>query len=244
MRTLCLVGYELRRILLTRAFFYGLLLLLLFSQDVLRRLIIEGTYGAAPYSPLSYAQFLVLLNPLLMGVLMLWCAGVVSERQQAVRRIVLSTPITPAGYLGIQVGAIGLAFLISSGLVVAASLVFYGWQFGFYGFREFLSPILAFWLPAAVFALGVGVAAGQIHPRLVLALLPLLFFAGVFNLGLPSWLDICGNNFMLDYPKILMRTLGTGDMVYYLPSGFLASRVGLLVAGVLLLGWAARRCSR
>jgi hypothetical protein len=41
-----------------------------------------------------------------------------------------------------------------------------------------------------------------------------------------------------------MRTLGTGEMVYYLPPKFLLSRVGLALAGVALLVWAVRRRPR
>ena len=108
MNTATAIGWELRRILLTRTYLYSLLLIILFSQNALGRLIINGTYGSAPYSPLSYAQFLVLLNPLLLSVLMLWCGAVFSERERAVRRIVLATPITGAGYLGIKAAAIAL----------------------------------------------------------------------------------------------------------------------------------------
>ena len=38
-----------------------------------------------------------------------------------------------------------------------------------------------------------------------------------------------------------MRAFGTGEMVYYLPGSFIASRVGLVLAGIALLLWAARR---
>jgi hypothetical protein len=241
MNTIAALGWELRRILLTRTYLYSLLLILLFSQNTLGRLIIDGVYGAAPYSPLSYAQFLVMLTLPLLIVLMLWCGAVFSEKERAVRRIVLSTPITNAGYLAIKTAAIAAAFLLTAGLMVAGSFAFYGWQFGFFAFHEFLNPLAVFLLPPAVFILGLSLAAGQLHPRLVYGLVPLVFCAGVANLGLPLWLDLCANNFLMNYPKILMQTLGTSEMVYSLPTNFVISRVGLALAGAALLGWAATR---
>jgi hypothetical protein len=244
MNTVGVIGWELRRILLTRTYLYSLLLILLFSQNTLGRLIIDGFYGAAPYAPLSYMHFVVMLNAPLLIVLMLWCGAVFSEKERAVRRIVLSTPITSTGYLAIKTAAIAAAFALTVGLMVAGSFVFYGRQFGFFAFQEFLHPLALFLLPPAIFILGLSLAAGQLHPRLVYGLVPLVFCIGVMYLGLPFWLDLCGNNFITIYPKILMRTLGTGEMVYYLPPKFLLSRVGLALAGVALLVWAVRRRPR
>ena len=241
MNTLAALGWELRRILLTRTYLYSLLLIMLVSQNFLGRLIINGTYGSAPYSRVSYAQFLVMMNALLLTVLMLWCAGVFSEKERAVRRTVLSTPITIAGYLGLKAAAVAAAFVFTAGLMVAGSFVFYGWQFGFYAFQEFLNPLAVFLFPSAIFILGLSLAAGQLHARLPYGLIPVVFLMGVTNLNLPQWLDLSGNGYLFSYPKILMRTLGTGEMVYYLTTNFLATRVVLVVAGVALLFWAARR---
>ena len=243
MNTIAIIGWELRRILLTRTYLYSLLLILLVSQNTLGRLIVDGVYGATPYSRLSYAQFLVMMTLPLLIVLMLWCAAVFSEKERAVRRIVLATPVTNAGYLAIKTAAVAAAFVLTAGLMVAGSFIFYGRQFGFFAFHEFLNPLAVFLLPPAAFILGLSMAAGQLHPRLVYGLVPLVFCTGVVYLGLPVWLDVCGNNFLMMYPKILMRTLGTGEMVYYLPTNFLISRMGLVLAGVALLGWATtHRC--
>jgi hypothetical protein len=243
MNTVAVIGWELRRILLTRTYLYSLLLILLLSQNTLGRLIIDGYYGAAPYAPVSYMHFVVMLNLPLLIVLMLWCAAVFSEKERAVRRIVLATPITGTGYLAIKTAALVAAFALTVGLMVAGSFVFYGRQFGFFAFQDFLHPLVVFLLPSAVFILGLSLAAGQLHPRLAYGLVPLVFCLGVVYLGLPFWLDLCGNNLITIYPKILMRTLGTGEMVYYLPPSFLLSRVGLVVAGLVLLAWAVtRRC--
>ncbi len=242
MNTIAVLGWELRRILLTRTYLYSLLLIMLLSQNFLGRLIIEGIYGAAPYSQISYAQFLVLMNAPLLTVLMLWCAGVFSEKERAIRRIVLSTPLTNAGYLGLKTAAIAAAFVLTAGLMVAGSFVFYSRQFGFHAFQDFLNPLAVFVLPSAIFILGLSLAAGQLHARLPYGLIPVVFFLGVVNLkSLPQWLDLSGNHYMLRYPSILMRTLGAGEMVYYLTGDFLVTRVVLALAGVALLFWAARR---
>jgi hypothetical protein len=241
MNTLAALGWELRRILLTRTYLYSLLLIMLLSQNFLGRLTINGWYGSAPYSRVSYAEFLVLMNALLLTVLMLWCAAVFSEKERAVRRIVLSTPLTNGGYLGLKTAAIAAAFVLTAGLMVAGSFVFYGRQFGFYAFHEFLNPLAVFVLPPAIFILGVSLAAGQLHARLPYGLIPVVLFLGVLNLRLPQWLDLSGNGYMFSYPSILMRTLGTGEMIYHLTGDFLVTRAVLVAAGVALLFWAARR---
>ena len=242
MNTIAALGWELRRILLTRTYLYSLLLIMLLSQNLLGRLIIHGIYGAAPYSQVNYAHFLTMMNAMLLTVLMLWCAGVFSEKERAVRRIVLSTPLTSAGYLGLKTVAIAAAFLLTAGLMVAGSFVFYVRQFGFHAFHEFLNPLAVFVLPSAIFILGLSLAAGQLHARLPYGLIPVVFFLGVVNLkNLPQWLDLSGNGYMFHYPTILMRTLGTGEMTYYLTTNFLVTRVVLALAGVALLFWAARR---
>jgi hypothetical protein len=241
MNTMAALGWELRRILLTRTYLYSLLLIMLLSQNLLGRIIINGCYGSAPYSRVSYAQFLAMMNAMLLTVLMLWCAGVFSEKERAVRRIVLSTPLTNAGYLGLKAAAIAAAFVLTAGLMVAGSFVFYVRQFGFYAFHEFLNPLGVFLFPSAIFILGLSLAAGQLHARLPYGLIPVIFFMGVLNLNLPQWLDLSGNGYLFSYPKILMRTLGTGEMVYYLTTNFLVTRAVLALAGVALLFWAARR---
>jgi len=241
MNAITALGWELRRILMTRTYLYSFLLILLFSQYALGRLIINGTYGLAPYSRLSYAQFLTLLNPLLLAVLMLWCAAVFSERERAVRRIVLATPITGAGYVAIKTAAIAAAFAMTVGMTVAGSFVFYGRQFGFFRFHEFVGPIAVFTLPPAVFVLGLSLAAGRWNPRLVHVLIPVVFLSGTMNMRLSPWLDVSANNFLGDYPRILMRALGTGEMTYYLPGDFVASRAALVLVGMGLLLWVALR---
>jgi hypothetical protein len=241
MNTLATFGWELRRILLTRTYLYSLLLIMLLSQNFLGRLIINGTYGAAPYAQISYAQFLVLMNAPLLTVLMLWCAGVFSEKERAVRRIVLSTPLTNAGYLGLKAAAIAAAFVLTAGLMVAGSFLFYVRQFGFHAFQEYLNPLAVFLFPSAIFILGLSLAAGQLHARLPYGLIPVVFFLGVLNLRLPQWLDLSGNGYLFSYPKILMRALGTGEMTYHLTTDFLVTRIVLALAGVALLFWAARR---
>ncbi len=241
MNTLAALGWELRRILLTRTYLYSLLLIMLFSQNILGRIIINGWYGSAPYSRVSYAQFLVMMNAPLLTVLMLWCAAVFSEKERAVRRIVLSTPLTNAGYLGFKAAAIAAAFVLTAGLMVAGSFLFYVRQFGFHAFQEYLNPLAVFVLPSAIFILGLSLAAGQLHARLPYGLIPVVFFLGVLNLNLPQWLDLSGNGYLFSYPKILMRALGTGEMTYHLTTYFLVTRVVLVLAGVALLYWAARR---
>ena len=244
MNTIAVIGWELRRILLTRTYLYSLLLILLLSQNTLGRLIIDGTYGTAPYSPVSYAQFLVHADP-----------AAVDRPDALVRGRVLREgacrapdraldPDHQRRLPGHQDGG------------HRGGLRAHG---GSDGGRELrvLRPAVRILRLSGVpqSAGGVPAPSGGLHPGTVPGGGPTAPPAASMALSRwsssPAWCTwACPSGWTSAattscsiYPKILMRTLGTGEMIYYLPADFLVSRVGLVLAGVALLGWAAtRRC--
>jgi hypothetical protein len=229
---------------LTRKYFYILLLLGISSHLTLTRLLAHGTLGTPPFSQLSYAGFLSSTSPLLLVALVLLCAAVFSEKENAVRKILFSAPITHAGYLNLKGAAIAAAFLLAAALPIVHSFAYFGWHFRFFRFDEFIHPILIFLLPSAVFIFGLSMATGEISVKLVYGLLPIVFLLGALNLDLPVWVDLCANNFLLDYQKTLFRSLGSMEVVYHVPMSFLLSRCVLAISGVILFIFACRKTSQ
>lgn len=235
------IGYEFQQIVFTRKYFYILLLLAISSHMKLTRLLAHGTLGTPPFSQLSYASFLSSTAPLLLLALVLLCAAVYSEKELAVRKILFSAPITHAEYLKFKGVAIAAAFLLATALPIAYSFVYFGWHFRFFRFDDFIHPILVFLLPSALFVFGLSMAAGRISITLVYGILPAIFVLGIFNLDLPIWVDLCANNFLLDYQKTLFRSLGSMKAVYHVPWDFLLSRGILAISGIILFAIACRR---
>lgn len=241
MISLTATRYELQRIVISRKYFYFLLLLGYMTYDALTGVLTHGANGTPPFSRLSYADFLTGLTPFLLALLVLLCAGVFTKSETAARRIIFSTPIKSAAYFGIKGTAITSAFLFAAAVPIVASLVFIGWQFRYTRFHQYIHPILVFLLPAAVLAFGLAMAAGRISVKLVYALLPVLFMIGTINVDLPVWLDLCGNNFLLHYSKIVFRSRGTVEMEYFVPTDFIISRCVFVVVGVALFVFACRK---
>lgn len=235
------IAYEIRRIVWTRKYLYLLIIVGIFSHNALARLLVDGFHGTAPFSRLSYADYLVALNPILLSILALLWVPVFSEREIAARRLLFSTPISQPVYYFIKSTAIMTAFLFLAALPILYSFSFFGWNFGFFEFGQFANPITAFAIPSALFVFGLSMAAGRISAKALYGLISLLFLSGVINLALPVWLDLCSNNFLMSYQKMIARTFGSLDMIYHLPKEFILSRALLAGLGLLLFGVSCRK---
>ncbi len=235
------IAYELKRVIVSRKFFYLLLLLTISSYDTLTRLLADGAFGTPPFSQVSFTKYAILSNLLLLLAMALLCTNVFSEKELAVRKILFSAPISARGYFAVKGIAIGAAFAIAATWSITLCFIFYAWQFRFYQFGDFLHPILVFIIPPAVFVFGLCMALGRVSGSLIYALMPILFFWGGLNLNFPVWVDLSGNHFITNYPLALIRSIGTTEIVYHVPTDFLVSRVVLLIAGVALFGIACRK---
>lgn len=240
MNNLIPLKYEIQRLVYNKKFFYLLLITGVYTYDVLTRLIIDGTHGTAPFSQWSYTSFITLINPWLLSLLVLLSISVFSPKEAAARRIVFSAPISEARYYLIKGMALGAAYLLAMTLAVGMSLVFYRCLFNFTLFGDFIRPILVFALPAAVFILGLSLALGKLNDKSLYLLLPLVFLSGLYNLGLPVWVDLNGNNLLQDYP-LLLRMQYKGALPYTLPAAFIYSRAAFASAGIILLILAGRK---
>ena len=71
----------------------------------------------------------------------------------------------------------------------------------------------------------------------------LVLVAGMFSLRLPVWVDICGNNFLSNYFRMLVLTRESAEMVYYLPPSLIVSRWIFALAGMVLFVISCRKIS-
>lgn len=240
MNRLLVIRYEVVRIVLARKYFYILLLVALTTHRQVVGLLTHGEFGTAPFSKLTFVRFLTNASPLLLTALALLCASLFSERELAVRKVLFSAPISSAGYFGFKSAAIVLAYLVAVALPILYGWAYFAWQFRFFDFASFFHPILLFLVAPSVLVFGLTMVAGRINGKLPYGILPLVFLGGVLNLGLPVWIDLCGNNFMLNYQKTLIWTRGTDEMVYFIPTDFLISRILFVLVGVILFGLSLR----
>lgn len=228
-----MIKHETRRLIFNKKYFYMLLILAVFTLDILLRLVIHGEYGTAPFSKWSYSSFITMISPLLMIILVLLCTSVFCEKEMKIRKIIYSTPITQIKYYIIKAASIYIAFTISALVPIIMSFIYYGVLFKFYNYIVFVKPIAFFLIPISILSLGGFLFIGKMSIKLLYALIPFAFLSGL-NLGFPVWLDLYGNNFLLDYGFGLWRNNITGAVPYNLPSNFMISRALFICFGIIL----------
>lgn len=235
MNSINIIKHEIRRLVFNKKYFYMTLILALFTSDILLRLVIHGEYGTAPFSKWSYSSFIAMISPMLMIILVLLCTSVFSEKEMKIRKIIYSTPITQMRYYIVKAASIYIAFILATLVPIIMSLIYYGILFKFYDYSTFIKPILFFLLPISILALGGCMFIGKLSIKLLYALIPFSFLNGL-NLGFPVWVDLYGNNFLLDHGFRLWRNNITGFIPYDLPWNFMISRLLFICFGIILFG--------
>lgn len=239
-----LLKYEIRKLILTKKYFYMMLLLSIWTVDVLMRLIIDGFRYTAPFSQWSYTLFITLVSPVLLMILILLCTSIFSEREKAVRSIIYSTPIAEAKYYMMKGSAIAIVFIITAAIPILISFVYYAFLFEYTQYQYFIVPILLFMIPCSVFIFGLSIVLGRISGKLLYALAPLTFIIGTLNLHfVPRFLDLFANNFMNNYAIVFITESVSKVVPYVIPSDFIYSRIVFAFLGILLFVFACRHKS-
>ena len=238
-----LLKYEIYRIMLTKKYFYMILLLALWSIDVLMRLIITGFSSTAPFSEWSYTSFITLFNPILLVILILLCTSIFSEKEESVRNIIYSTPLSETKYYIMKGSAIALVFIITTVIPIIISFVYYAFLFEYTEYLNFILPIVLFLIPPCIFIFGLSIILGKINVKLLYALIPLTFVLGAINLRiLPVWLDVFGNNYLQEC-AIDFYNSNLEIIPYNIPSDFIYSRLIFAALGILLFSFACKHNS-
>lgn len=233
MNSISLIKHEIKRLIFNKKYFYMVLILALSTSDTLLRLVIHGRYGTAPFSKWSYSSFTTLISPLLMIILILLCTNVFSQKEIKVRKIIYSTPITQTKYYTIKAASISIAYLITSFVPILMSFIYYGVLFKFYNYISFVEPIIYFLIPSFILFLGLCMIIGKISLKLLYALIPFAFLNGL-NFDFPVWIDLYGNNFLLNYGHTVWENNTMGIVPYNIPSDFIVSRAIFIIFGIIL----------
>ncbi|WP_026894687.1 hypothetical protein [Clostridiisalibacter paucivorans] len=245
MNNINLLKYEIRRIMYNKKYFYMILILSLLTIDILMRLIISGTYNTAPFSRWSYSEFIALITPLLLVILVLLCISVFDEREMAVRKVISATLFSQIEYYFLKGISIGLVFILTALIPIIMSFIYYGVLFNYYDFTVFIKPILLFLLPPFIFVLGIAMVMGKINVKLLYFMIPVIYFSCAMNFGFPIWIDICGNNFISSHGLYLqVNFFNNGEIPYNMPLNFIYSRIILIISGIGLFLFAAKKLDR
>lgn len=220
-----------------KKYFYMLLILCLITSDTLMRNIIRGVYGTAPFSRWSYSEFIAVTTPFLLIILIFLCISIFNERENTVKKIIFSTAFPQRKYYFLKAFSIGFVFIITALIPIIISFIYYKVMFGYTQFTRFIYPIILFLLPPFIFVLGLSMFLGKINVKLLYFLMPILFFTCVFNFMFPVWVDLCGNNFILDHG--LSLSFSDGVMPYDITTNMIYSRLIFVFIGIILLLYSA-----
>lgn len=222
--------YEIRRFVFSKIYAALLAITLVFSYYILSNNIIMGTDFTAPFSKWSYSFYLCSVLPFLVVAILFFCTYVFSKKEYAVRTITLTTRMTSTVYYLSKAAAILLAYLITLGLVILLSFIFYASVFSFWSFQDFLDPILCFSLAPSLFFLGLGILAGFINGALIYAVMIASFILGSIG-GLLGNIGLFCKKLLQDRPSSIAAD-ASGEVPFILPDGFTASRIIWAAVGI------------
>ena len=241
MINLVLLKYEIRRLILTKKYFYMILILFVWTVDVLMRLVINGFYYTAPFSQWSYSEFINLFSPILFIILILLCTSIFSESEKSVKNIIYSTKVSESKYYIMKGSGVFVVFIITTVIPIIISFVYYAFLFEYTEYQYFILPILLFIIPTSIFIFGLSIFLGKINNKLLYVLIPFTFIMGALNLrSLPVWIDVFGNNFVQDYGLHFIMGSDSDVVPYIIPNDFLCSRLVFVALGILLFIFACK----
>lgn len=239
MNNLIALKYELKRLIITKKYFYMVLLLVLVTLDFLTRLLMDGSFGTAPFSEWSFTTYLSMFTPFLMIMLIVMSTHIFSEKEAKVRKILWTTALSQGKYYLLKAAALFTACLLAASVPIFTTFIYYGIVFKCTHYSIFIKPMLIFLLPPCVLFLGGTLLIGKINGKLMYLLVPAAFILAL-NFSVPVWTDVYGNNFLYQYEMISWQDSLSGTLPYILPKDFLISRLVLLGAGIAALAFVCK----
>lgn len=237
MNNINLLKYEIKRVIISKKYFYMLLLTGVLSYDVLTRLVTGGYYGTAPFSEWTYTFFINLISPLVISVMIFMVTNIFNEKELRARKILFSSPISQSKYYILKISAIVVTFILTVLVPIIISFIYYKVLFNYSEFFRFIKYIIWFFIPPFIFLLGVSMALGKISTKLLYGLIPITYLLGVINTSgiLPPWLDIFGQHFfnMSTFADLIGRE--SQVVPFNLPNSFIHSRLIFICIGIIFL---------
>ena len=237
MNNINLLKYEIRRIIMSKKYFYMILLVVTLTYDSLTRLITGGYYGTAPFSEWSYTFFIQLTSPLVISVMIFMMTNIFNEKELRARKILFSAPISQSKYYLLKIFSIIIMFIITALIPIIMSFVYYKILFNYNQFSTFIRPIVLFLIPSFIFFLGLSMALGKINIKLLYGLIPITFLLGTIDTTsiLPQWLDIFGAHFLRisTFAELFGREREVVPL--NIPNSFAYSRLIFISLGIIFL---------
>ncbi len=231
-------SYELKRVIISKAYLFFLIVICVYSFYTLSTSVLRGFANTAPFSEWSFVNYLLMMTPLLSAVLLFYMSRLFSPYEKNAMRITSSTPFYGPNYFFIKIAVVMLAFILAALLAVAACLLFYATVFSYYDYTTHMVCLALVLLPQLLFLSGVGLWISRLHHNLVYALIALLLFISLAGVTMPYYLDILGSSILqIPYNSVP----ADGSIPFIIPADYLLSRVALCVCGLLLIVAGCRR---
>ncbi|WIV11933.1 hypothetical protein [Proteiniborus sp. MB09-C3] len=243
MNNITLLKYEIRRVIISKKYFYMILLIMGMTYDFLTRLVTGGYYGTAPFSEWTYTFFIQLILPAVISVIIFMMTNIFDEKELRARKILFSAPISQSRYYMLKILTIAITFVLTALVPIVMSFIYYKGLFNYVGFASFTKFILWFFIPAFIFFLGLSMILGKISIKFLYGLIPVAFLLGTIDTSniLPDWLDIFGTHYfrICTFTELLGRTMES--VPFNLSSSFIHTRLVFVLLGVVFLTYTCVR---
>lgn len=240
MNNLTVIKYEIQKLVFTKKYFYMILVLAVWTTDVLLRLVINGFYSTAPFSKWSYSEFMTLVCPIFSIIIILLCAEIFSEKEKNVTKIIFAAPLSKAKYYIIKEVSVFTVVIMTALLPVLLSFIYYIYIFGYSEFQNFIVPVFLFAAAQIIFIFGLAVFTGKINRKLLYVLAPVIFALGSINLSdISVFADIFGNDFLQTYGIQYIYSCTGSQIDFIIPQNFIISRIIFVGFGIffIVMSW-------
>lgn len=223
--------YELKRSLVSREYGFLLLLIMAYAVYTLKTTVLPGYAGTAPFSEWTFANYLLVISPVLSMILLFHVSRLSSPSERDAATITSATPGAGPVYVFLRLLVASTGWLIASVAAAAAGVAFLGIIFGEVRPVAYLACAALVLLPAFALLLGLGLWAGKLHHNLPLALIVLVFAVRLVPAGSSPLLDLLGVSLLRVADSAIPVA---GEVPFALAPGYLLSRVVLAAIGVAL----------
>lgn len=231
--------YELRRLLLNKGYWGLAAVSLVLGSQVLRSAVILGVADTAPFSPWSFGSYLAQLMPLLSVLLVFLLWNQCAEKTRGLEVLAQATPTPPQKLLFAKCGAVAVAWLLLTVLVVGLGIGFLVTLFGAdVPLGSFVLPALLTLIPPLFLLMGAGLWIGRARPALLFVLMAVVFLLGF--VPLPASVELYGTALFTEYPL----TLEVLDPAFRVPFEALAAKSVYILLGVGMASLAMRKVKR
>ena len=151
------------------------LVLAFYAWQILSGEIIQGVSGTAPFSGWSFGLFAARLAPLLCITILFFISFFFSKQEERVKTITSAAPVDQKKYMFVRLAACAVCGVVMALFITVIGMVYERLLFQEAELWTMVASALTVFVPAVIFTLGIGFAAGRINQILLFVLMPLMF---------------------------------------------------------------------